>query len=206
MFAKDDGNRRRVELTELIRSVLVLVRHDLQQHDVDVEQQFDDPPLEVLGDRIQLQQVILNLVMNAIEAMQSRKVRTLRLDCSRGGGGKITVAVADTGSGIEPDHMRRLFDPLFSTKQRGMGMGLAICRSIIEGHEGKIWASSAPGGGSIFQFSLPPYVEERGPATAPSPPLADASPGKSLAEDTVEAGVAVVAKTAGPVASKPPVA
>lgn len=160
MFANDQ-TRDRVDLMELVRSVLVLVRYDLRRHHVHVEQQLGDPPLLVLGDKIQLQQVILNLVMNAVEAMQTRKVRVLRLSCTRHDDGKLTVAVADTGSGIEPDHLARIFDPLFSTKQRGMGMGLAICRSIIEGHDGRIWASAAPEGGSVFRFTLPAYGADR---------------------------------------------
>jgi len=193
MFAKDDGNRGPVDLNTLIRSVLMLVRYDLRQHDVHVEQRFDDPPLEVLGDKIQLQQVILNLVMNAIEAMQSRKIRVLRLACTRGSDGKIAVSVADTGSGIAPDHMARIFDPLFSTKQRGMGMGLAICRSIIEGHDGKISAAPAPEGGSIFRLELPPYDEERRRAPAPSPP-----PSAGPAADTAQADTTVATKAVDP--------
>ncbi|MBV8840162.1 MAG: ATPase [Alphaproteobacteria bacterium] len=170
MFAKDDQTREPIDLPELVRSVLVLVRHDLRRHQVHVEQHFGDPPLRVLGDKIQLQQVILNLVMNAVEAMQARKIRVLRLSCIHGEDKRITVAVADTGSGIEPDHLARIFDPLFSTKQRGMGMGLAICRSIVEGHEGRIWASPAPEGGSIFRFALPAYDETGQRSAEASPP------------------------------------
>jgi C4-dicarboxylate-specific signal transduction histidine kinase len=111
----------------------------------------------VLGDRIQLQQVIVNLVMNAIEAMSSiaGRPRELRIRSQMQSGEEVLVAVEDCGIGVSADVMARLFEPFFTTRSTGMGMGLPISRSIIESHGGRLWAESTVGEGSIFQFTLP---------------------------------------------------
>jgi signal transduction histidine kinase len=120
-----------------------------------VEVQFKDKLPPVLGDKVQLQQVILNIVLNALEAMRPVQVRQLLVRSDQLEQGLVKISVADTGPGIDPANIERIFKPLFTTKSRGMGMGLAICHSIVESHGGRIWASPAPGGGSIFQFELP---------------------------------------------------
>jgi signal transduction histidine kinase len=102
-----------------------------------------------------LQQVILNLVMNAIESMSSAEPRVLSLKSAYSGDNTVHVLIEDTGSEIDPSNMDRIFQPLFTTKSRGMGMGLSICRSIIESHGGRIWVSAGASRGSIFQFELP---------------------------------------------------
>jgi signal transduction histidine kinase len=107
------------------------------------------------GHRIQLQQVILNLVMNAIDAMQSVGTRILRLYSGRSLSGSIHVIIEDTGIGIDPDNLNQVFKPLFTTKAHGMGMGLSICRSIVEAHGGHIRALTTPKGGAIFEIELP---------------------------------------------------
>jgi len=104
---------------------------------------------------VQLRQVILNLVMNAIEAMNAAEPRVLSIKSENTGRNSIRVSIEDTGSGISVANLNRIFKPMFTTKARGMGMGLAICRSIIESHGGKIWASAGASRGSIFQFELP---------------------------------------------------
>jgi signal transduction histidine kinase len=110
-----------------------------------------------MADRIQVQQVILNLVMNGIEAMNAimHRPRVLRVGSQIDGSGSVLIAVADTGTGFDPAKADRIFDAFFTTKPDGMGMGLAICRSIIEAHGGRIWASSNRPYGSVFQFSIP---------------------------------------------------
>ena len=110
----------------------------------------------VLGDRIQLQQVLINLAMNAIEAMNSvtDRPRDLLIRTERDGA-KAQVAVIDSGIGVPQEHIRRMFEAFFTTKSSGMGMGLSICRSIIEAHGGRIGASSSQVGGSTLEFSLP---------------------------------------------------
>jgi signal transduction histidine kinase len=106
---------------------------------------------------VQLQQVILNLIMNGVEAMSliSGRPRVLRISSRYEPPDGVSVAVEDSGTGLDPAISRRMFDPFFTTKAGGMGMGLSICRSIIEGHGGRLWASSAPSHGAIVQFTLP---------------------------------------------------
>ena len=108
-----------------------------------------------LGNQVQLQQVILNLVMNAIESMSSLQTRLLHIKTELSQSSTVHVSVEDTGAGIKPSDVTRLFQPMFTTKVRGMGMGLSICKSIIENHDGRIWVSPGTNGGSIFQFELP---------------------------------------------------
>ena len=120
----------------------------------------DDLP-EVLGDNVQLQQVVLNLVMNAIEAMHSAPSRILRIETRQSGPGMVRVSVGDTGVGIDPSNADRVFEHLFTTKSQGMGMGLAICRSIIENHDGRIWVTPGPANvGSVFHFELPTKADK----------------------------------------------
>jgi signal transduction histidine kinase len=113
------------------------------------------PP--VLGDRVQLQQVLINLVVNAIQAMASvtDRPRELLLRSREDEAGQALVAVQDSGIGIDPENESRLFDTFFTTKPDGVGMGLSICRSIVEAHGGKVSASRNPGPGTTFQFTLP---------------------------------------------------
>ena len=105
--------------------------------------------------RSQLQQVVLNLIMNGIEAMHSVETRVLKVQTDQTKPGMVRVSIEDTGTGIDPSNLDRIFKPLFTTKENGMGMGLSICRSIIERHGGRIWVSAAVNGGSIFQLDLP---------------------------------------------------
>ena len=115
------------------------------------------PP--VFGDRVQLQQVILNLLVNGIQAMAlvSDRPRELLIRSRADTAGQVLVEVGDSGTGIDPEHAAQLFNAFFTTKAGGMGMGLSICRSIIEAHGGRIWASPNAGPGTIFQFTLPAH-------------------------------------------------
>src|SRR4030081_534681 len=115
----------------------------------------------ILGDRVQLQQVIINLVMNGIEAMQSvtDRRRELLIRSRQDETQRVLVSVTDCGVGIAAENADRLFNPFFTTKSGGMGMGLSICRSIIEAHDGRLWASANVGSGATFQFTLPSYRE-----------------------------------------------
>jgi len=116
---------------------------------------FDREADRVLADRIQVQQVVVNLVRNAVEAMSSTPRRELSIASRAAAPGYLEVRVADTGPGIEPAMADRLFQPFASGKPGGMGMGLCISRSIVEAHGGRLWASANPGGGAVFHFSLP---------------------------------------------------
>jgi two-component system sensor kinase FixL len=114
-----------------------------------------DPTAEhVLADRIQIQQVLLNLIRNAIEAMQETENRNLVIATTARDDGMVEVSVADTGTGLAPDVMAQLFQPFVTTKPHGMGVGLSICRTIVEAHSGKIWVESQPDNGTIFRFTL----------------------------------------------------
>ena len=117
---------------------------------------MDDLAL-IKGDHTQLQQVIVNLVTNAIEAtsISRRSPRVIRVSTESNENGDVLTIVEDSGSGIDLQVLDCIFDPMFTTKPEGMGLGLSICRSIVEGHGGRLWVSPNPAGGSIFQFSLP---------------------------------------------------
>jgi len=108
-------------------------------------------------DRIQIQQVLVNIIRNAMEALQDSSTRQIRLSTSAEETGYVSVSIADTGSGMSDEVARRLFEPFVTTKERGMGFGLSISRSIIEEHGGKIWAEPNPGGGTVFRFRLPVF-------------------------------------------------
>jgi signal transduction histidine kinase len=112
---------------------------------------------QVMATRVQLQQVMLNLIINAVEAMSSvtGRERCLTIASSLDPHSSVTVTVADTGTGIDPAHLDRIFDPFFTTKSHGMGLGLSICRSIIEGHGGALRVAPASPFGTVFQLTLP---------------------------------------------------
>ena len=155
MFKHDVQEKTLVDVNKLVSSVLALVVIDLQKHEIELQTQLDEQIPQVLSNQVQLQQVILNLVMNAIEAMSSSQTRVLRIKTALSRTKKVHVSIEDTGMGIKQSDLARVFKPMFTTKERGMGMGLSICQSIIEGHDGRIWASPRANGGSIFQFELP---------------------------------------------------
>jgi signal transduction histidine kinase len=111
--------------------------------------------MSVTGNRVQLQQVLFNLITNAIEAMETVAERTMLVKSENENSGQVRVTVEDSGTGIEPQYVDRIFGSFFTTKADGMGMGLSICRSIIESHGGRLWASSNRFPGAVFQFTLP---------------------------------------------------
>lgn len=145
-----------LSIDELLSEVLHIVRRDLDAQDVEIDLQLDASAVQVQGDRVQLQQVFVNLVNNAIEAMADTPPaqRTLTLRSVADGTG-VTVTVEDRGHGLTPDDAERIFDAFYTTKNTGMGMGLAICRSILEAHGGQLEAQPREGGGALFRFRLP---------------------------------------------------
>jgi len=156
MVKRDDRNRAPLDLNDLVREVLALTQRELQRSRVSVEVELNERLPLVKGDRIQLQQVLVNLVTNAIDAMAEKKwPRVLRIESAVQEPSGVLISVADTGKGIDPKIVDRIFNPLFTTKSNGMGMGLAISRSIIEGHDGRLQVSAGAEGGSVFQFMLP---------------------------------------------------
>ena len=156
MVKRDGRNRRVLDLNEIVREVLALMERELQRNRISVELDLDAHLPFTKGDRIQLQQVLTNLVTNAIESMAEKKgPRILRVKSATQESNGVLVSVTDTGPGIDADIADRIFNPLFTTKANGMGMGLAISRSIIEAHHGRLSVSAGAEGGSVFQFVLP---------------------------------------------------
>jgi C4-dicarboxylate-specific signal transduction histidine kinase len=157
LITKATPERLKLNINEVIEEAVALARTETMNNNVSLVTELASDLPVVLGDRIQLQQVILNLAMNGIAAMSSTNGRPRRLlirsqtqDADR-----VLVAVQDSGTGMSPDVMARLFEPFFTTKSQGIGMGLPISRSIIEGHGGRLWAESTVSQGSTFQFTLP---------------------------------------------------
>jgi signal transduction histidine kinase len=155
MFKKGTNAKVQLNLNNLVNTVLALLHLDLQKEDVRVETHLDEELPMVLGDAVQLQQVILNLVVNAADAMRAVQPRVLKLKTNRSASGMVRVSIEDSGPGISASDRERIFNPLFTTKPGGMGLGLSICRSIIETHGGRIWVSPAENCGAIFEFEVP---------------------------------------------------
>jgi PAS domain S-box-containing protein len=146
-----------VAINDAILEIIALTRGEMAKHDVSVQSHLaEDVPL-ILGDRVQLQQVLLNLIINAIEALSglSEGTRELRIGTGKVASGDVLVAVSDSGPGLAPGALEHLFKPFYTTKPNGLGLGLSICRSIIEAHGGRLWASANAPRGSTFQFTVP---------------------------------------------------
>ena len=154
MFKRDTQDRADIDINELIGTVMGLVTIDLRKHQIELKTELSDQLPPISGNQVQLQQVILNLVMNAIDAMDSVPERVLSLRTASDGRDGVHVSIADTGVGIDPSNLDQIFKPLFTNKVHGMGMGLSICRSIIESHNGQIWVSTGERG-STFELVLP---------------------------------------------------
>jgi PAS domain S-box-containing protein len=147
----------RVDINEAILEVIEMTRSELLRNDVSLQTDLATGLPVVRGDRIQLQQIVLNLTMNAVEAMSevSKGSRNLLISTAEDVSNSVLVAVRDSGPGLNPESLERLFDPFYTTKPSGMGMGLSICRSIIEVHGGRLWAAANAPRGAIFHFILP---------------------------------------------------
>jgi len=154
-FRNDARTKLSLDVNDLIEECLTLARGDLDNHRIEVKLDLDPQKPRVNGDRIQLQQVLLNLMTNAIDSMAAKEgPRVLCVKAEVRPNRYVEVSVADNGIGISPQDMDRLFNPLFTRKTGGMGIGLSICRSIVEAHEGRIWAVANPPEGAIFRFAL----------------------------------------------------
>jgi PAS domain S-box-containing protein len=155
LFRNEETEKHPVDVNNLVQDLARVLRDDAIRRAVTVHMQLDRTLSKTEADAVQLQQVLLNLANNAMEAMtEVRGARELVLRTERRGPDEIMISVEDRGSGIAPDVIDRIFEPFFSTKAHGTGMGLAICRSIIESHDGRIWAENRPEGGAAFRFSL----------------------------------------------------
>jgi PAS domain S-box-containing protein len=157
LVKKTPTSNETLQLNEAIREIMALTSGEATRNCVSVQMQFAKNLPFVQGDRVQLQQVMLNLVINAIDAMSAVDVepRELTIGTAMDESGAVLVTVRDSGQGIAPENMERLFEPFYTTKVTGLGIGLSICRSIVEAHGGRLWASANVPCGATFQFTLP---------------------------------------------------
>ena len=154
---KTDVEKVPLDINDVVREVVTLVQRQVMSHQVSLHMELAPTLPTILGDRVQLQQVIINLVMNGFEAMQSitDRPRELVIQSRQDETQQVLVGVTDSGVGISVEDVDRLFNPFFTTKSSGMGMGLSICRSIMEAHGGRLWATANIPHGATFQFTLP---------------------------------------------------
>ena len=157
LFVHEQPRAELLELNDAAREVLSVSTTELQNARVVLRTEFEESLPRVSGDRVQLQQVILNLFVNATDAMRTvgDRPRDLLIATAREDGNAIRLSVRDAGTGIDRREVGKLFDAFYTTKSNGMGVGLSICRSIIESHAGRIWASANDGPGATFSFSIP---------------------------------------------------
>jgi C4-dicarboxylate-specific signal transduction histidine kinase len=158
LFKNGPPRKEQFDLNEAIQDVIAVIRSEVLRHGVSLQTQLasDLPP--IAGERIQLQQVMLNLTLNAVEAMAGldEGIRELHITTEmEAAGGVVLVAVLDSGPGLDPTNVEHVFDPFYTTKPDGMGMGLSICRSIIAAHGGRMWATARQPRGALFQFTIP---------------------------------------------------
>jgi len=154
---KAPPRKARFDLNDAIDEVIVLGRSAITKNGISVQTRLAEGLFPVEGDRVQLQQVILNLVLNAVEAMSSveARPRDLLIGTEQIQGNGLLVTVRDSGPGIDPGNLERVFEAFYTTKTRGVGMGLSICRSIIDAHGGRLWADANERRGAVFRFTLP---------------------------------------------------
>ncbi len=152
--ARGESEHRVESLSRLVQEAAALALVGAKERGIRVAFRLASEPDVVFADRIQIQQVLLNLIRNAIEAMEATSVRELAIATAPAGGAMVEVSVADTGPGIDPGIAPQLFRPFITTKPHGMGVGLSICRTIVEAHGGRLWTEPNPGGGTVFRFTL----------------------------------------------------
>jgi C4-dicarboxylate-specific signal transduction histidine kinase len=160
MFNKEEHAKGFLDVKEVIEEVVELLRGELNSRRVSVRTDLSQDLPQISANRVQLQQVVLNLVMNAAEAMStlSDGSRVLSISSKLRQSEEVIIAFEDCGPGIDPKNMDRIFEPFFTTKSQGMGMGLAICRSIVDAHGGQLSASPGIAQGAVFQIALPAHV------------------------------------------------
>ena len=157
LFKNEPPLKEWLDINDVIQDLMLLLRMEAQRHNVGLRTELTAGLPKLKGDRIQLQQVVLNLMMNGMDAMSEAHTsgKDLIVRTRQQSTNEITVEVEDSGAGVSAEVAHKMFDPFFTTKPHGIGMGLSISRSIIESHEGRLWASARPGGGTIFQFVVP---------------------------------------------------
>jgi signal transduction histidine kinase len=161
-FEKDSVNQETLDVSGILRETIALLRGEAARYNISVRTELAADLPQIVGDRVQLQQVAMNLIVNSIEAMKDVDgIREMVIKSQWSDNEQILVSVIDTGIGLPPQLAEQIFDPFFTTKPHGTGMGLRISRSIIESHGGRLWADSAAGRGATFHFTLPTTVANR---------------------------------------------
>jgi signal transduction histidine kinase len=157
LYSKKEVTPEAVDLNDATREVIALSSSDLQRNRVDLRAELADDLPPIIGDRVQLQQVILNLLTNASDAMRSvdDRPRQIVIRTQRDEADGVRLSVRDAGAGFQPQSADKLFEAFYTTKSGGMGIGLSVSRSIIEGHHGRLWATRRDGHGAAFTFSVP---------------------------------------------------
>ncbi|CAB3796427.1 trifunctional serine/threonine-protein kinase/ATP-binding protein/sensor histidine kinase [Pararobbsia alpina] len=165
LIKKAPPRKDKVDINEAVREVIELTQGEAAKNRVSVQTLLGDGLPFVRGDRVQLQQVMLNLILNAVEAMSTTSMapRDLLISTTADSSDGVSIAVRDSGPGLSPEEVKRVFDPFYTTKAHGLGMGLSICRSIVEAHGGRLWASANAPRGADFQLVLPNGEVEHAP-------------------------------------------
>jgi signal transduction histidine kinase len=156
LFKKGGPQYELVDINELIREMIVLLRSEASRYSISILGELANDLPKMKADRVQLQQVLMNLMLNGIEAMKDMGTGgELTIKSQQDDNPQLLISVSDTGVGLEPEQAEQIFNAFFTTKRQGTGMGLPISRSIVESHGGRLWASPNPGQGATFQFALP---------------------------------------------------
>jgi signal transduction histidine kinase len=162
LFKKGTPERESVDVSEVIEEMIVLLRSEAMRYSISVRTELAEGLPQVLGDRVQLQQVLMNLIMNSIDAMKDVDgTRDLIIKSERGEDEQLLISVSDTGVGLPPQQADQIFNAFFTTKPNGTGMGLRISRSIVESHGGRLWAADNSPRGASFYLTLPAKVGAR---------------------------------------------
>ena len=157
LFRKEAPVKDWTDLNGVILELTVFLRNEASARQVSMRTQLSPALPSVMADRVQLQQVVMNLILNGMDAMSGSAAgeRDLVIRSQKAAGDQVLIAVEDSGAGLDPETAEKIFDPFFTTKPHGIGVGLSISRSILESHRGRLWAEPRPGGGTVFQFTLP---------------------------------------------------
>jgi signal transduction histidine kinase len=160
LFKKSTPQRELVDLNEVIREMIVLLRNQATRYSIIVRTDLAGDIPQIMGDRVQLQQVLMNLIMNSIDAMKEVEgTRSLAIKSQRADNEQVMLSVSDSGVGLPPEQADQIFNAFFTTKFEGSGMGLRISRSIVESHGGRLWAADNAPRGASFHFTLPTKTE-----------------------------------------------
>jgi len=158
LFKKGESQRESVDVNELVREMIVLLRSEASRYSISIRTELAEDLPKVMADRVQLQQVFMNLMLNGIDAMKETSGGNELTIKSEVGDGQLLISVSDAGVGLPPEQADQIFTAFFTTKDNGTGMGLPISRSIIESHGGRLWANANSARGATFQFTLPATV------------------------------------------------